>query len=474
MNKLCICLFISLVATSISGCGGFITKWGDKFEGAGDYRVHSTAKGTDNKAETWEGKYVKGVSTTFEENDYISVSLKRAYIETFTEGYIKRKANDIAGSIGQPSPVRGQIAIVANVIEKKDGVETGTSNSKGRVIFYSDDVYEGQPINESFAPVYGPVRWGGNPVTIELTVMELDQEDNEQIRQILDTAASIGTDLDNIGSAKLIGGLNRIGDAFLTSNADDIMGKYKATFVPSTATPDYNLPILRHGDVIFTRKGDRTVPIDWQKHCYNEVEGLVQKRPRDDAGRLAGTIICNDRTGHDPEFSYFVMTIGKNLGTVDLTPELNFEQLQEQIKTSGSIQAIKTSVRKFASTVARDLTFRRVAMSIEELSQPKAAIATRKLESKVVAEALQCSYLAALTKSDSDIDIIKKHCGDDYADSSLSQGEFKYFVKRLVLLKSCLDPDQLNDQAMEDNMTEAGLKNAKATLTTQLSTCTAS
>lgn len=464
LNIACSMIFCVL----LSGCGGYITKYGDKFEGLGGYKVQAAASGSDKVAGEWGGRFVKNVSSTFTPNDYVSVHLKSGYIYSFTEGYLKVKANQLASLVGRESPVRGQIAIVVNVIEKVAS-EKSSTDGVGRVVYYSDDVYERQTLNDAFAPIYGPVRWGGNPLMVEVSIMELDQEDNEQLKQILDVVARVGTNIESLGSSRLIDGLNKVGAALIASNGDDVMGRYRATFVPANATSDYALPVLRHGDVIFTRQGDRTKPIDWSRYCYNEKEGLVQKLKKD----MASNEICNDLVDSPPEFTYLVMTIGKNLGTVDMTPDLNFEQLQAQVKDSGSVRAIKESVKVFSGAVAREMTFRRVAKSMNELSEPNVASVLKELEARVIAEALQCSYVSSFNKTldDSQKKALQSLCGPDYASSSLTEGEFGYFIKRLVVMGNCLTPDEVTDEFLVDDLTEVGLKRARKNLSDKIGVC---
>lgn len=460
-------LMFLVVATCV-GCGGYITKTGDSFEGQGGYVVRSPEKGLDTTANKWEGRFVRGVGTSFVANDTISVTLKSAYIQNFPEGTIKRAANIVAGSIGKPSPIRGQIAILANVVEFKNGVAPSEAESNGRVVYYSNDVYEGQFINRSFIPVYGPEVWSGQPVMIKFQLMELDQEDNAQMKAVLKSVAEIGVSATGIATSKLITGLNKIGDSLISSNADDRFGEYGAVFVPTESRSDEFLPVLRRGDVIFTRNGDRTTPINWELYCFNEREALVQKKNVE-----GDSDVCNDRLKYPPPFSYLVVSIQKNIGTNSMTPTLTLDQLQAAIQGTTSMAAIRESSNKISAEVIKNTTDNRLRAAIKKLGDVATPAGTRRLEAALLASALQCSHVASYNRAltTPEITVAVNFCGDNYALSALGQTQYEYFVNKLVGMNSCLSAEEVTEQFWVGDLTKAGVASARSTATSKIAQC---
>lgn len=462
-------LFLGIAVVNFCvGCGGYITKTGDSFEGQGGYVVRSPEKGFDAVEKTWEGKFVRSVGTSFVPNDTITVTLKNGYISSFPEGTLKRTVNAIAGSIGNPSPVRGQIAILANVVEFKNGVAPSEAESNGRVVYYSNDVYEGQFINRSFIPVYGPEIWTGQQVMIKFQLMELDQEDNAQLKAVLKNVAEIGANISGVATTKLIAGLNKIGDSLISSNADDKFGEYGAVFTPSEPKSDEYLPVLRRGDVIFTRNGDRTTPINWEKYCFNELEALVQTKEK-----AEDSDVCNNRLSHPPPFSYLVASIQKNTGTHSMTPTLTLEQLQGVIQGSSSMAALRESSNKISAEVMKNTTDNRLRVAIKKLGDPTTPAGSRRLEAAILASALQCSNVANYNRvlTTSEVSEAIKFCGDNYSLSALGQTQYEYFANKLIGMKSCLSAQDLTDAFWVGDLTKSALDSARSTATTRISSC---
>jgi hypothetical protein len=459
------------LSLALTGCtGGYLTKFGDSFEGQGDYIVISPDKGGDTHDNQWEGKYVKNVGSTFVKNDIISITLKSAYIYSFPESRLKRASNAIVGSIGKPSPVRGQVAILANVIEFKNGVTPAEIESNGRVIFYSNDVYEGQLINRSFTPIYGPEVFTGEPLMIKFQLMELDQEDNAQLKAVLKSVADIGMSSAGPSSSKLIEGLNKIGDSLINSNADDKFGEYGAVFVPTESRTDEHLPVLRRGDIIFTRNGDRQTPINWNKYCYNELQALLQVKDSNN-----NTSICNNSLTKPPDFSYIVASIQKNVGTNSVTPTKTLEELQSQIQGATSTTAIRNVSNTFSAEVLKNSTSSRIRIAIKKILDPLTPITTRRLEAAIIASGLQCSSIASPVTAPSAAQIaeISKVCGDSYATTSLDVSQYEYFLNQLVVMDSCLAPDEVTEGFWSGGLTASGLASARSNATSKIALCKA-
>jgi hypothetical protein len=459
---------VLLAALFLTSCTGYITKHGNTFEGAGDH--HFFVKKGNNEPER-QAKYVRDDTEYFKQEDYISINLKSAYFNSFTEGILERSANSIASTYGKKSNVKGEIAIIINVGEKIDQiVNPADSTNPGRVVFYSKDIYEGQIINQSFGPVYGPIRWSGNPITIDITVIELDQEDNAQLGGILSSLAKIGTSSLSLTSSKVVDALNQVGAAFVYSNTDDVIAKYRFTLVPQHGKHDVALPVLREGDLIITRASERSTPLNWNNLCFNEGEGTLKI-----ISNSNNQSNCNE-INNNPPFNYIVLTIAKNIGENDQTPDLQLSQLNEAIRTSGSIQAIRDATSKISSAVSRDANFRKAKKSLESIESKKTISAVRTLDAAVVSEILQCSYIANTPLDlSSTIDSVKQICGHDYADSSITKNEFEYFVNKLVSMDNCLEPENVTSDYFlgTGDISNNSLNAARSLLRTKISKCQA-
>jgi hypothetical protein len=188
-------LFALLAAALIlPGCAS-ITALGHTFEGAADYTIvplatPKVACAEEPKwncvaiAETGRFEALKldptNTNHLFQEKDNIHVSLKTGTIGWFSEGIEQRFLNQLAGIISD-SPLKGEIAIVANVTEgsRSPGSRDANGQLEGRVVFYSEDILAGQRLNEFNLPIFGPTAYEGGPLTIDLWVMELDRAESE-------------------------------------------------------------------------------------------------------------------------------------------------------------------------------------------------------------------------------------------------------------------------------------------------------
>lgn len=442
-----------LIVSALTGCGGYITSWGDSFEGAGDYG--HVSPGATAVAE----KYTKGSGGELVVGDYVSISLKSGYITQFPESSLKRGLNWVARS-----PVRGEVAILVDVTN--NGLSGRETMKSGRVVFYSDDVYEGQMLNISFIPVYGPVKYEGQPLGLSVRVLELDNADNAQIKGVLDAIASVGAASTTAGSPLLTNSMKDIGDALVKSNADDTFGAFDAMFLGAGKDFGSTAPELKIGDYVLIRKEDRMEGIDWKYYCYNEARGMLQMR-----GELNRSS-CNT-VNRQPDFSYIVFSVSRNVGVHDMTPELKVNELLEELKATPSASQMRKVANNAVRDVIRSATMSRVRDSLDILSREKTTAVSRQLNAQVVANALQCSSLSRLSYDDlkSEFEDVKGLCGDYFIDGSLSLSDYEYVANRLVVIKNCLVPAEIKTALFYENLNAAELEAKRSALVTKLSAC---
>jgi hypothetical protein len=179
--------------------------------------------------------------------DAFSIRLVSAYICDFRESeswqdyFTRGKNNSVvipcAGGDGsQKYETRGEIAIVANVGERKDtfGLNFDPNQTKkaGRVIYYNEDVREtGQLINALNLPVYGPMIYSGDAFFMDWSVLELDTEESAAARATIKRLAELGGAAYPPG-VPVLNLLNNIGSAMLANNGDDVEMRYQMEFDP--------------------------------------------------------------------------------------------------------------------------------------------------------------------------------------------------------------------------------------------------
>lgn len=241
---------------------------------------------------------------TLKENEYFSISLLSAHICGFRESsfldIINSRGNDNSNPDGASAGkqtngctyggllklssrdriTRGEISIIANAGEysKSKSLTMNPQDNKnnGRVIYYNDDVREsGQLINAINIPIYGPQQYKGKNFFLELSMLELDNEENEETKALLKSLANIGGKA-YPPSAPILAVLNTLGGALLSGNQDDVEARFQMRFdVPATDNSPSNISrlALAEGYYAFVREENRDLNPDWENICVNEALG---------------------------------------------------------------------------------------------------------------------------------------------------------------------------------------------------------
>jgi len=186
-----------------------------------------------------------------EKGEALSIKLISAYICDFressgTKDWLSRSNADALpceGGDGNTSLpgfdnyTRGEIAIVVNAGERNDGVTGLTFNPadiqrNGRIVYYNEDIREsGQLINALNIPVYGPKTYEGGSFFMDWAILELDNDESAQSRQLLQELAKIGSAAYAPGTP-VLNLLNTLGGAMLGANGDDVELRYQVEFDP--------------------------------------------------------------------------------------------------------------------------------------------------------------------------------------------------------------------------------------------------
>ncbi len=197
--------------------------------------------------ETLYRKYTKVPQIDIDEN--ISIHLMQGFngfsteIRTPAEFFRRKGAN-------------AEMVVIANVCEQ--GVNGCSlqfgpeSDKKGRVVYYSNGVKANQYLNFSYLPVYGPIKYKGGPLIIQISIIELDDLSDQQ-KNLLNVLADMGKKAYPPASAALQV-LDTVGSSLLAGSNDDILFRYTMSLVPQSNSKNFQSPIVAEGNYAFIRK----------------------------------------------------------------------------------------------------------------------------------------------------------------------------------------------------------------------------
>ncbi len=231
-------------------------------------------------------------------NDNISVTISAIYICDFRESGLltgdffdtsnansaacpveENKRLEAAGngsaSKQQQTTTRGELAILGNIKESESFV--GVDRKDQRVFFYSDDVREtGQLLNFSNKTIYGPVKYNGGYLDIAFSIMELDEEENKNLKAVLNSLASLGAKAYPPSSAALET-INEVGKTILDSNKDDVTLSYTTRFDPPNVGDISKIERapLQEGFYAVLRNENRNTEPGWEEVCLNRKLGML-------------------------------------------------------------------------------------------------------------------------------------------------------------------------------------------------------
>lgn len=203
--------------------------------------------------------------------DALIISLKQAFIKNFTE--FRSPIRVIRGE-----PASGEIVIVVNALEigKGSALDFGPNGKKNaRVVYYSDDVWEGQFLNfTNLSSIYGPFTYDGGPFILDLYMIEMDTP-GEQLRQLLSNLAAIGATFYPPASP-FSGPLAQLAGTFIEDDQDDRAYHYTAEFKSLNGIyPPLNSGVLLKGDYVFIREQNRHNTTNWNELDYDERTGRL-------------------------------------------------------------------------------------------------------------------------------------------------------------------------------------------------------
>jgi hypothetical protein len=382
LRRILIALGAALLATLVSACA-YLN------EGAINYRKATLKK---EKYELLElaGKYSLPSSerdAVIRKNDTISIYLAQAYIKGLHEipAYWKGETS---------KKMRGEVAIVVRAFELSDtnDLDFGPNAvDAGRLIYYSDDARENQFLNFSFLPIYGPITYRGNPVVLQIYMLELDA-DTDKLKPLLSTLAKAGTSA-YPPAAPALSLIENLGSALLAGNHDDVMFRYSFTLLPDHGYAGSTYPVLEAGNYVLIRKANRQQNEDWDNFDFHGKPSLLRFDQSD--GRLVvqpGGPVDKQTVGKGgeekvkPEIyrdeTYAVIAIHKNMDPTSLDLAQNtFKTFYKILKseTTMEIERLDLAAKNYLAEQNRVFEMEKIRKVKRELAHTPAQEKSKRL-----------------------------------------------------------------------------------------------
>ncbi len=423
MRKL---LFGIMVAAIISGCA--FSNEGKVDYRRTDKRFHITEtddNGNDidytHLQELVVRSYSLGDGTKFKAGDALSLHLRTAFIKEFSEEWLSSIATKAFTSHwGQED---GEIVILANAFEETEGKELDFKDMQaGRVVFYSDDVLEGQFLNFDNMPIYGPLTYEGAPFAFRISILELDVV-SEQTKAMLETIAKVGA-VAYPPASPVLGVLNGLGGALMDGPQTDTGFRYTIVLDPRGGSEHVNHLALEVGSYVLARVENRDEFIPWDEIILDEnLDKLYWRDKRGDNGKR---IPYTDNT-------YLVVEINKDVSNINVELAQNnfaglISSLQEKDRQrAASWRQTQNTVMKVAIKRTQISNFSNAKKMIKDLGKDDSIVS--KVQKRIKTEKL-------FTMIANSVDDEGKVLVADPANSSesfdLSDLQIKYLLSSII------------------------------------------
>lgn len=261
------------------------------------------------------------------EGESISVTLQHVFIKDFSE-----RLERITSKLSLDA-VRGEIAILAKVYEQSDGthIDHTTSGIKksGRLIYYSEDVRSGgHALNFSQLPIYGPIEYKGSSLVVQITILELDVAESNQLKGILSTLAAMGKRA-YAPSSPVLEVLDTISGNLLNGEQDDLELSYSFTLHPNSGHLSVKDAKLVVGNYTLIKQEPIKRPIgppfdtlNWKNFRLNTNSGRLERNETETAGD-----VWQDFTDN----SYLILQVNTGLPSVGLDVAQAFSELEAEL-----------------------------------------------------------------------------------------------------------------------------------------------
>lgn len=179
------------------------------------------------------------------EDDLITVSLGTAFIKYFKEG-------SASGESSAEDRRKGEIVIVISF-------DAGTTKRESFVVFASGDQTLGSFLSVQNWPMLGPLKVDGSDLKIRIVMLELDQAENEKIKQLTRFVGNTAGQLQP-GLAPGIKIVQPLAEAIIALNGDDVILDQRFAFQridKARNRSDIQRPPLLFGKYVLIMQEDR-------------------------------------------------------------------------------------------------------------------------------------------------------------------------------------------------------------------------
>jgi hypothetical protein len=316
-------------------------------------------------------------------NQVYSIRLEHGLIAYITEpGFSFRR---IAAS-KDPFRQIGEVVVLANTFEfgtpdsPKQAGDSATAGasvtppqfldltrlSSAKVIYYSPDVEVEQDLNFSNIPLQPPTVYGGNPVGIQIVVLELDRM-SSQMQALVKQLASLGQ-VSNLAPSGPAGALLlELGSSLLTQDHDDVIFEYRFVLDPlgaPTSTPVAGSASFEAGRYVLRRSDERRSEQVWRNLRLDHNTGKLYHMEKSDVA----TEYTDD--------TYFTLNVIRHpQGTLPSTFGFKtLDQLGTDIKAAADLRdaaprGVTINVEKSIRAVRSDAWLRDLVKSWNEVDE---------------------------------------------------------------------------------------------------------
>lgn len=290
--------------------------------------------------------------------DTVSVHLMSAFVRDFKEGFLSKD---------------GELAVVGNIEQMRKGVDFRPSAvNEGRLMYFSAGVkQEGQFLNFSALPIYGPAEYEGQPLLLEFHFIEIDAT-NESTAALLKGLAGLGAKAYPAGSA-VLGVLEHLGSALFASKKDDSEFRYHMVLYPlsegGSLDPDGGLPRILVGEYVIVKQGESAAKQD--SRAYKSFDWSKVSLDRNEC-RLFDVATGNPWTAND----YVVVRVEKGLPGVPIDFDQKFAALREELAANDRMQAAEIAkvFGRVESVLIRDTAFSEARRTIRAYGEARRAV----------------------------------------------------------------------------------------------------
>ncbi|HXH53013.1 MAG TPA: hypothetical protein VNH53_06250 [Sphingomicrobium sp.] len=223
------------------------------------------------------------IGAPIKRNDVYSVSLEHGVIAHMVE---PRFAFRRAAMLKNPLRKVGEVLVLATVFEfPANSADTAASRfieltqlGDAKVVYYSPDVEAKQDLNFSNIPLLPPTRYNGNPVAIQIVVLELDRMSGP-MQGLLKQLAQLGVESNILPGGPAASTLVKLGTSMIANDHDDVIFEYRFVLDPSDGTMSADTPRFEAGRYVLRRGDERRADQIWRNLRLDHNTGKLIIQP---------------------------------------------------------------------------------------------------------------------------------------------------------------------------------------------------